>query len=468
MPLPVVTIVGRPNVGKSSLFNALLRARTSIVHSTAGVTRDRVTAVGQIGDTYVELVDTGGHGIVDRDDLHEHIERQIRLAVDRADLILFVVDVREGLTPLDEATATLLRPQQDRVVLLANKADEPHIGEGAAEFFKLGFGQPLPVSAMQAAGLPALRELIAERIRTIGDQVAADPAIKIAVVGKRNAGKSTFINALAREERVIVSEVPGTTRDAIDVRFEWNGRTLVAIDTAGVRKKGKWADDIEFYAYTRVEQTIRRADVVLLLIDATVPVGQVDKKLAGMIADEFKPVVLVVNKWDLAKGRASTDQYGTYLAEVLPHLDFAPVAFTTAQTGKNVDATLNVAAQLFKQASARVGTGKLNQALQSALAGRIPRAKGKGRQPKFFYATQLSAAPPSILIFVNDPALVSPQQERYLLNRLREQLPFEEIPIRLFFRARRATGAATTRVRAKPPKRRTVKKPRRPGQPLKR
>jgi GTP-binding protein len=261
--------------------------------------------------------------------------------------------------------------------------------------------------------------------------------MRIAVVGKRNAGKSTFINALAGEERVIVSEVPGTTRDAIDVRFQWNGQTVVAIDTAGVRKKNKLADDIEFYAYSRVALTIRRADVVLFIIDAAVPVGQVDKRLARIIADELKPVVLVVNKWDLAKGRATTEEYGDYLVEVMPATEFAPVAFTTASTGKNVDATLGVAASLFKQAKTRVGTGKLNQALQETLLGRMPRSRRKGKRPKFFYATQVSTRPPTIVVFVNHPDLLNAQQERFLLNRLRERLPFDEIPIRLFFRARR-------------------------------
>jgi GTP-binding protein len=424
-------------VGKSSLFNALAESRISIVDPTAGVTRDRVATICQIEESYFELVDTGGHGNVDRDNLTEHVERQIGYAVDRATLILLVVDVRQGVTPLDRKTAELLRARDSHVLLLANKADEPHLADQAGEFCKLGFGDPLATSAMNGSGLRELRERILERIVDPQNERPADAVMRIAVVGKRNAGKSTFINALAGEERVIVSEVPGTTRDAIDVRFQWNGQTVVAIDTAGVRKKNKLADDIEFYAYSRVALTIRRADVVLFIIDAAVPVGQVDKRLARIIADELKPVVLVVNKWDLAKGRATTEEYGDYLVEVMPATEFAPVAFTTASTGKNVDATLGVAASLFKQAKTRVGTGKLNQALQETLLGRMPRSRRKGKRPKFFYATQVSTRPPTIVVFVNHPDLLNAQQERFLLNRLRERLPFDEIPIRLFFRARR-------------------------------
>jgi GTP-binding protein len=251
---------------------------------------------------------------------------------------------------------------------------------------------------------------------------------------------------LAGEPRVIVSEIPGTTRDSIDVRFEKDGRTLVAIDTAGVRKKAKIADDIEFFAYSRALDSIQRADVVLLLIDATEPVGQVDKKLAHTIGEEHKPCVLVINKWDLAKDRATTEKFGEYLGKVLPGMDFAPVAFTSALDGRNIDSTIDLAANLFKQSRTRVSTGVLNQALQEAVAAHAPSAKGGRRQPKFFYATQIAVQPPTILLFVNDPDLVTADYERFLLNRFRDRLPFAEVPIRLAYRRRR--GAAPT----KPPR----------------
>jgi GTP-binding protein len=443
MTLPVVAIVGRPNVGKSSLFNAIAGRRTSIVEPTAGVTRDRVTAICDIDEAYFELIDTGGHGIVDRDDLDEHVERQIRCAIGQADLILFVVDAREGLAPLDRATGDLLRKhhQVDRVRLLANKVDEPHMDVGIGEFGRLGFGDALAVSAVTGVGREELYELIREAVGGAGEEAPPDPVMKIAIVGKRNAGKSSFINALAGEERVIVSEIPGTTRDSIDVRFEKDGRTIVAIDTAGVRKKRKIADDIEFYAYSRVTQSIQRADVVLFLIDATLPVGQVDKRLASLVSAEYKPCILVINKWDLAKGRAGSEDYGAYLTAVLPQVSYAPVAFTSAVTGRNTYATIDLAAELFKQARTRVGTGRLNQALQEALAGTAPKTKRGRKPPKFYYATQVSTQPPTLVLFVNGPSLVTKDYERYLINRFRETLPFPEIPIRLVFRARRERAA---------------------------
>ena len=439
MTLPVVAIVGRPNVGKSSLFNAIIRRRTSIVEATAGVTRDRVSAICEIDNSYFELVDTGGYGIIDRDDLYEHIERQILCAVDQAHLILFVVDAREGLTALDRDTVELLRRHRrvECVRLIANKVDEPHMDSGIGEFSRLGVGEPLAVSAISGNGRNALRKLIREAVSGQNEEAPAIPVMKIAIVGKRNAGKSSFVNALAGEERVIVSEIPGTTRDSIDVRFEKDGRTIVAIDTAGIRKKRKIADDIEFYAYSRATRSIRRADVVLFLIDAALPVGQVDKHLARLIAAEFKPCILVVNKWDLAKGRASTRDYDDYLRKVLTVVSYAPIAFTSAITRRNTYSTIDLATELFKQSRTRVSTGRLNQVLKQAVSANTPRARHGRKAPKLFYATQVSTEPPTIAFFVNGPGLVTQQYERFLLNRLQETLPFCEIPIRFVFRARR-------------------------------
>ena len=444
MALPVVAIVGRPNVGKSSLFNVLAGRRTSIVEPTAGVTRDRVSSICEIDDTYYELVDTGGYGVVDRDDLSEHVERQITYAVGQAHLILFVVDANDGLVALDRETARLLRPQADRVRLIANKVDDPmKVDYVSGEFTKLGYGEPLPVSAVTGTGRHYLTEMVADALVGISDEIPDRPVMKIALVGKRNAGKSTFVNALAGEERVIVSETPGTTRDSIDVRFEKDDRVMVAIDTAGVRKQKSMEDSIEFYAYTRAIHAIERADVVLHLIDATAKVSQVDKKLAREVVEKYKPCVLVVNKWDLAKGRATTDDYGEYLSKVLPELEHVPIAFTSAMSSRNIHSALDVAAELFKASQTRVGTGPLNQVLQEALAANSPRPKRGHRPPRFYYATQVSVQPPTIVLFVNAPHLVTTNYERFLLNRFRESLPFGEIPIRLLYRARRDRASQT-------------------------
>ncbi|MGB0714584.1 MAG: ribosome biogenesis GTPase Der [Phycisphaerae bacterium] len=444
MPLPVVAIVGRPNVGKSSLFNSIVRRRVSIVEATPGVTRDRISAVCDIDDCFFELVDTGGHGIVDRDDLSDDVEKQIRHAVAAAHLILFVVDAREGVNPLDRETAGLLRDYHDRVRLIANKVDSQHLGAWTGEFLKLGFGEPLCVSAATGFAREELMELIRGSVAGMADQAPENPVMRFALVGKRNAGKSTFINALAGEERVIVSEIPGTTRDSVDVRFEKDGRTLVAIDTAGVRKKNKLQDDIEYYALTRAMQSIDRADVVLFLIDATLSVGQVDKKLARHISDQFKPCILVINKWDLAKGYVSVDSFGEYLDKVLPELRYAPVAFTSANAGRNINSTIDLASQLFKQSRTRVSTGKLNQVITAAAAARQPKAKRGRTPPKMLYATQVATQPPTIVVFVNGAHLVTQNYQRFLMNQLRESLPFSEVPIRLVFRSRRGSGRLET------------------------
>lgn len=434
MALPMVVIVGRPNVGKSSLLNSLARARISIVDPRAGITRDRVSFILEHEDRYFEMIDTGGVGIIDDDRLEEHVEDQIRFALAAADVILFVVDARDGVTALDVRVAEMLRPLAKPAVLIANKVDSAKIAPSAGELNKLGFGEPILASAMQGFG----RDEIFERIHAIlGDhecEPPAAPVMKLAIVGKRNAGKSTFVNALAGEERMIVSETPGTTRDSVDVRFERDGRVFVAIDTAGVRKRSSM-DDIDFYSYTRALRSIRRADVVLHMIDAEVPISEVDLKLAGAVLDEAKPVLLVINKWDLAIGRSDASAFGAYLSQVMPMLDYAPMAFVTAKTGKNVQAAVDVALSLNKQASARLTTSQLNTVLEQILAERGPSAKRGTKRVKVYYATQVSSSPPTIVFFCNAAQLVSDNYRRYMENRLRELTPFREIPLRLLFRS---------------------------------
>jgi GTP-binding protein len=437
MTIPRVAIIGRPNVGKSSLFNWLARRRIAIVDPTAGVTRDRLTSLVRTGERFFEVIDTGGIGVEDVDNLTEEVTRQIEKAIEEAHIILFVVDVRSGLHPLDEEVARRLRYVTKPVLCVANKADTLELEPQAAEFYKLGRGKLVCVSAQQNRGRKELLERIAERLPPPEEEKAPDldSALEIAIVGRRNTGKSTFINSLAQAERVIVSEVPGTTRDSIDVRFERDGKVFVAIDTAGVRRKGSIASDIEFYSMARAERSIRRAGVVLLFLDATDEVSKVDKQLAGYVLDHHKPAVFVVNKWDLMTP-TPTGKMVHYLRSVFPSLDYVPIAFITARTGKNVYAVLNLAQNLYKQASARVSTGDLNRVVRQALERQPPPLR-QNRRAKVFYATQVATNPPTIVLFTNGPELFDNTYQRYLLKVFRDHLPFHDVPIKLYLRHKR-------------------------------
>ena len=442
MALPVVAIIGRPNVGKSSLLNSLAGQMISIVDPTAGVTRDRVSAVISHQDSCFELVDTGGYGIVDSDALEEHVENQIYQAIYNADLVLFMVDVREGLVPLDTTIAGLLRKEDLKVVLVANKAESPKQADQAGEFQRLGFGQPLCISALHHVNRAVLLDRIVEEFAHLPKEKPKDTMMKLALMGKRNAGKSTLLNAIVGHERVITSEVPGTTRDAVDVRFEKDGRTFIAIDTAGLRKRKSMKEDIEYYGYTRSLRSIKRADIILLLIDATTPVSQVDKQLAHMIAEDYKPCIIVINKWDLAKDTAATEDYADYLTQLLPGLRHAPIAFTTATEGKNVQSVLDLAAELHKLASRKISTGKLNKAVK-LIAEERTGGRRRGGIPKIYYATQVSVRPVSLLLFVNRIELFDTTYQRYLINRFSELLGLEEVPVRLLLRPKGAAARKT-------------------------
>jgi len=437
MAIPTVAIIGRPNVGKSSLLNALAGKMISIVEPTAGVTRDRISAIIEKDEKYFELIDTGGYGIVDVDQLSGHIENQIAQAIDSADLVVFMVDIRDGITPLDKTIAQLLRKRELKVIGVANKADTARLFPTAGEFARLGFGDFLCISALNNLNKSVLTEQIIDEISHLESEKPDKPVMKIAIVGKRNAGKSTLLNAMVGSERVIVSETPGTTRDAVDVRFEKDGKTIVAIDTAGVRKKGKMSGSIEFYGYVRAERSVRRADVVLFLIDAALSISQVDKKLARLIAEEHKACILVINKWDLAKEQAATEDYEDYLTKVLPGLKYAPIAFTTATESKNVQSVLDLAAELFKQATTKISTGKLNKAFEAITSERTGAKRSKAGWPKIYYSTQIAVNPVTILMFVNKPPLFDENYKRFIINRLQMMLPVGEVPIRLLTRAHR-------------------------------
>ena len=433
MSLPVVAIVGRPNVGKSSLFNWLAGRRIAIVDPTAGVTRDRVATSVRLDDRLVELIDTGGMGVEDVDNLTAQIEQQIQFGIEQAAVLLFVVDARSGISSLDLDVARRMRATNKPVILVANKADDAIRDPDAAALWSLGLGEPLCVSAQQNRGKDELFKRIKRLLPDIADEpFPLEVSMKVAIVGRRNTGKSTFINCLAESERVIVSEVAGTTRDSVDVRFERDGKAFIAIDTAGVRKKKSLASDIEFYSMHRAERSIRRADVVLLFLDAPESISKVDKQLAGYILDNHKPAIFVVNKWDLMDS-IPTGTMADYIKKTFPSLDHVPIAFITAKEGKNVRAVLNLAQALHKQASARVGTGDLNRVLREAVEANPPPMR-QNRRPKIYYATQVAANPPTIVLFTNGPELLDNTYLRYILRTFREHLPFSEVTIRLELR----------------------------------
>lgn len=445
MAVPKVAIVGRPNVGKSSLFNWLAGKRVAIVDPTAGVTRDRVTFLLERAGRYVELVDTGGMGNLDKDGLTDDIERQIQIAIDEASLVVFLVDAQTGLTEHDRMVARRLREFGRPVLHVVNKCDSPELQRQATEFYKMGRDLYF-VSVRAGLGKEEVLDAIFEQTPIETEPDFRDVEMKLAVVGKRNSGKSTFINTLAQSERMIVSEVAGTTRDSVDVHFQHDGRTFIAIDTAGVRRAKSMSDSIDFYSYTRAQRSIRRADVVFHLMDASIPVSKVDKQLSGYIIEQAKPCVFVINKWDLVKDQTTTEEFNDYLNSEFSELTFAPRVFITAQTGKNMHGLIDVAVSLYKQGASRVTTGELNRLVEGAINTQQPPMR-RNRRMKIFYTTQVAVMPPTLIFFCNDPKLVDPTWQRFLMNYLRDSVPYHEIPIKTFLRSRdksRANSDSTT------------------------
>ncbi|GJM18442.1 MAG: GTPase Der [Phycisphaeraceae bacterium] len=469
MPVPRIAIVGRPNVGKSSLLNLIARERVAIVDPTPGVTRDRVSVVVGLeppdpaGEPKpAEITDTGGYGVyvadgerfddigADLSTLTKDIEHQIGAAVETADLILFCVDCQAGITPQDLAIAKMLREQKlghregppAPVRVVATKCDGPSWEAHAYELSSFGFGDPMLVSSktkyFRRDMLDTLYEILPER----HDEPEPEVDLKLAIVGKRNAGKSTLVNTLAGQPRVIVSEIAGTTRDAIDVKFELNGRSIMAIDTAGLRRKKSFQNQIEWYALDRSERAIARADVVLLLIDAESTISQVDQQLAQLVVASHKPVVIVVNKWDAVESRAdqkgrpvTPERYENYVRKELKGLPFAPIALMSAQAGFNVDAVIDLAFDLHAQSCERVGTGQLNRVVREIVEHRGPTNK-LGVEAKVYFASQVRTNPPMLVLVVNNPEFFTHNYERYLMNQFRDRLPFAEVPIKLILRSR--------------------------------
>ena len=438
MRVPKVVIVGRPNVGKSSIFNWLAGRRLAVVDDMAGVTRDRQSYLMNEDERYFELVDTGGMGIKDVDNLTEQIEDQITAGIDEADILLFVVDTKTGLLPLDEEVSRRLRYVNKPIICIANKTDGPSLDAQADEFYKLGRGKLVRTSVRANYNRDELLSLILERLPEAADDEAAagdEPEMKIAIVGRRNVGKSTFVNTLVNAERMIVSEVAGTTRDSVDVRFELDGKAFVGIDTPGLRKSKSVRTDVDFYGTRRAQRSIRRADVVLLFFDSSSRISKVDKQLCGYIAEHYKPCVFVVNKWDLMHAHMPTDRWVRYLRDNFKSMWHVPIAFITGEAGKNVKALLNHAQMLFKQARDRVPTSQLNKLLRQAVEHHAPAMTG-GRRPKIYYGSQVGTEPPTIILMVNEPKAFTSEYRRYLIGVFRDQLSFGEVPIRLFLKRR--------------------------------
>lgn len=443
MSVPQVAIVGRPNVGKSSLLNWLAHKRVSIVDPMAGVTRDRVTYLMHHRGRYFELVDTGGIGIVDVGELSQEVDRQIQIALEQADAIVFVVEGPAGITPLDRQVSQRLRRIDKPKLLVINKCDSPKLDLEVAEFYGLCEG---PAVITSVVGNRHQEELLDAIVRILppphpaeaeeGARLVHEPELKLAIVGRRNVGKSTFINQLAQTERMIVSEIPGTTRDSVDVRFELDGKAFVAIDTPGVRKRKSLANDVEWYGLARAKRSIRRADVVLMFFDSTQPISRVDKQLVSEIRDEYKPCVFVVNKWDLAPEKR-TDVWADYLVKNFPDMRYVPVAFITAKDGRNIKKLINLTQSISKQARQRVSTGVLNRLVRQAVQ-KWPPPLRQNRTPRVLFATQVATEPPTIVLKVNDAVLFDESWKRYLLGVFRDQLPFKEVPLKVYYRSREA------------------------------
>lgn len=441
MSVPKVAIVGRPNVGKSSILNWIAHRLVSVVDPTAGVTRDRVTHLIQEEERYFELVDTGGIGVVDSDDLSDQIDEQIRVGIEEADLILFVVDGRMGVTPLDEEVGARLRKVKTKQILIVNKCDSTKTDKEIHEFFRVSNAPYLATSVKGNRNRKELLQMVIEHLpdademeRSDGEHLAAEPELKLAIVGRRNVGKSTYINQLAEAERVIVSEVAGTTRDSIDIRFDMDDKSFVAIDTPGVRKRKSLANNIEYYGLVRAKKSIRRASVVLMFFDASQTISRVDKQLVDEITENFKPCIFVVNKWDLGQDKDMTvEKWNKYLVHNFASLRHAPIAFITAKDGRNIKQVINLAQTIYKQARERVSTGQLNKIVRAAVRLNPP-AINKNKRPKIYFATQVGIEPPTIVLKSNWPTLFNESWKRYLLGVLRENTPFKEVPMKLYFR----------------------------------
>lgn len=439
MRLPTVAIVGRPNVGKSTLFNRLVGQRVAIVEDTPGITRDRLYGEAEWRGRAFQVVDTGGVLLEDSDPLITQVRIQALTAIEEADVILFLVDAFEGITPADEELAEVLRTTTKPVLLVANKVDNSRREADAAEFYALGWQEVFTISAIHGHGVAEVLDRVIELLPPATPAEEEDTAIKLAIVGRPNVGKSSLVNAILGAPRVIVSDIPGTTRDAIDTPFERDGQKMVLIDTAGIRRPSKVQGSVEYYSVLRAQRAIRRCDVALLVLDGAEGVTDGDKRVGGYAVEEGRAGVVVVNKWDLMKNPTSKTlmmDFTRIFRKECPFLHFAPLVFTSALTGMGVAAVVDTALEAAQAHAHRIPTGVLNRLIHDAVDAR-PYSR-KGKMLKVYYATMPSVKPPTVVLFVNDPDIVHFSYLRYIENQIRQQFPLEGTPIRI--EVREATG----------------------------
>lgn len=436
MVKPVVAIVGRPNVGKSTIFNRIVGERISIVEDIPGVTRDRIYSSGEWLNQEFNLIDTGGIDLGDEPFL-EQIRQQAEIAIEEADVIIFLASGREGVTSADEEVAKILYRSKKPVVLAVNKVDNPEMRSQIYDFYSLGFGEPFPISGAHGIGLGDMLDDVIAHFSQADEEEYAPDVIKFSLIGRPNVGKSSLVNALLGEERVIVSDVAGTTRDATDSPYTYDDQEYVIIDTAGMRKKGKVYETTEKYSVLRALRAIERSDVVLVVINAEEGIREQDKHIAGYAHEAGRAVIIVVNKWDaIEKDEKTMKEFEENIRGHFLFLDYAPIVFLSAKTKKRVHTLLPVINQASENHSMRVQSSVLNDVIMDAVAMN-PTPSDKGKRLRIYYATQVAVKPPTFVVFVNEPELMHFSYERFLQNRIREAFGFEGTPIRILSRARK-------------------------------
>lgn len=431
---PVVCIVGRPNVGKSTLFNKIVGRRIAITEDSPGVTRDRIYAEAEWLNNYFILIDTGGIEPYSDDIILSQIKRQAEIAIDTADVILFVVDGLGSITSTDREIANLLRRSGKKVLLVCNKIDTPRTPDDIFEFYELGFGDPIVISAEQSLGLGDLLDDVIEKFSKDKDTEYEEGVVRVSMIGKPNVGKSSLINNILGEDRVIVSHIPGTTRDAIDTPFTYEDDKYVFIDTAGVRRRRSVSEDIERYSIIRTLTAIDRSDVSVLIIDATQGVTEQDTKIAGYAKERGKGLIIAINKWDLIeKSNKTYREFEKDIRNTLSFVIYAPIVFISAKTGQRVDKLLQIIKKTYNSYTKRISTGILNDIISEAVLLSQP-PTDKGRRLKIYYGTQIGVKPPKFIIFINDKKLLHFSYKRYLENQIRLNFGYEGTPMKIEFR----------------------------------